>query len=177
MHVVLGSVCTGVILNLNVVHFHVVEIVFMTITVLFAFLTLRRKVGMISLLIQVFWIAIFAMSSGVVHPIPTLASKIALLIALIVAISLFGFLIIEFLQLRKMTEGKFVEINRNLTEVNHLVNSQSQEKTVMLKEIHHRVKTISRSSPVCFAYNHMKLRKKLLVCIFRMPSIASLLWH
>jgi two-component system, sensor histidine kinase PdtaS len=138
--VILGSSVAGIILNLNLVHFHVVEVVFMMISVLFAFLTLRRKIGMISLLIQIFWISLFAISADYVHPEPGLRHKMALLLALIVALSLFGFLIIEFLQLRKTTEGRFVEINRDLTEVNHLVNSQSQEKTVMLKEIHHRVK-------------------------------------
>lgn len=138
--VILGSSVTGIILNLNLVYFHVVEIVFMMISVLYAFLTLRRKIGMISLLIQIFWISLFTISADFTHPEPSFAQKFALLLALIVALSLFGFLIIEFLQLRKTTERRFVEINRDLTEVNHLVNSQSQEKTVMLKEIHHRVK-------------------------------------
>lgn len=140
VQVIAGSIFSGFILNLNIVHFHVVEIVFMMITVLYAFLTLRRKIGMISLLIQVMWISAFAITTNVHHPTPTLQVKIALLISLFVALTLFGFLIIEFLQLRKTTESRFVEINKNLTEVNHLVNSQSQEKTVMLKEIHHRVK-------------------------------------
>jgi len=138
--VIMGSIATGLILNMDLVHFHVVEVVFMTITVLYAFLTLRRKIGMISLVIQVLWISVFAVFADFEHDPPEFQFKIALLLALIVALSLLGFLIIEFLQLRKTTENKFTEINRNLAEVNHLVNSQSQEKTVMLKEIHHRVK-------------------------------------
>lgn len=138
--VIMGSVVTGVILNLNIVHFHVIEIVFMMITVLYAFLTLRRKLGMISLGIQVIWISIFAFYSDFVHPAPDFSTRLSIVLVMLVALSLFGFLIIEFLQLRKATESKFVEINRDLTEVNHLVNTQSQEKTVMLKEIHHRVK-------------------------------------
>ena len=94
---IFGSTVTWIILNLNLVHFHVVEVVFMMISVLYAFLTLRRKIGMISLIIQIFWISLFAISSDFVHPAPSLMEKVALLLALIVALSLFGFLIIEFL--------------------------------------------------------------------------------
>jgi two-component sensor histidine kinase len=69
-----------------------------------------------------------------------LIEKVTLFLALLVSLALFGFLIVEFLKLRRNAENKYVSINQDLTEVNHLVNLQYQEKTVMLKEIHHRVK-------------------------------------
>jgi two-component sensor histidine kinase len=138
--VVLGCLATGLVLNLNFVPIHVVEIIFMMITTFYAFVALGRKVGIISLLAQLIWVSIYIFR-GISPPGNfQLMEKVALFMALIVSFALFGFLIVEFLKLRRNAENKYVSINQDLTEVNHLVNMQYQEKTVMLKEIHHRVK-------------------------------------
>lgn len=139
--VILGSIVTGWVLNMDFVNIHVVEVVFMMIIVFYAFVTLRRKVGAIALAIQFVWFVIYLFTDHHSEPEElTLPQNIALLLSLITALSLFGFLIAEFLKLRKTAENKYVSLNRDLNEINHLVNMQYQEKTVMLKEIHHRVK-------------------------------------
>lgn len=138
--VILGSIITGVVLNLNFVSMHVVEVIFMMITSFYAFITLGRKAGVISLSAQLVWSCIYLFRD--VEPVVNvpIIEKLALLMALLVSVSLFGFLIVEFLKLRRTAENKYMSINQDLTEINHLVNLQYQEKTVMLKEIHHRVK-------------------------------------
>lgn len=70
----------------------------------------------------------------------TVGIKAAIIIATFVALTLFGVLILEFLRLRRRSENNYLKINRDLNEANQIVNTQYQEKTVMLKEIHHRVK-------------------------------------
>lgn len=139
--VVTGSIATGIILNFNVVHVHTIEMIFMLIVVLYAFIALGIKIGIISLALQFVWFLIYFLNIEVEPNVTfTIAQNFALLIVLLVGISLFGFLIIEFLKLRKIAENKYLMINKDLNEINHLVNAQYQEKTVMLKEIHHRVK-------------------------------------
>lgn len=138
--VVLGCLATGLVLNLNFVPIHAVEVVFMMITCFYAFIALGRKVGIVSLFAQLIWVSVYIFR-GVDPPEDVqIVEKIALFMALVVSFALFGFLIVEFLKLRRNAENKYVSINQDLTEVNHLVNLQYQEKTVMLKEIHHRVK-------------------------------------
>ena len=70
----------------------------------------------------------------------TVGIKAAIIIATFVALTLFGVIILEFLRLRRRSENNYLKINRDLNEANQIVNTQYQEKTVMLKEIHHRVK-------------------------------------
>ncbi|MFT5824064.1 MAG: two-component sensor histidine kinase [Crocinitomix sp.] len=138
--VIMGTIITGIVLNLNFVPIHVVEVIFMMIASFYAFITLGRLAGVITLIIQFLWLVIFLFRD--VEPLTNvpMIERVALFMALLVSLALFGFLIVEFLKLRRNAENKYVSINQDLTEVNHLVNMQYQEKTVMLKEIHHRVK-------------------------------------
>ncbi len=138
--VILGSTITGIVLNMNYVPMHVVEVIFMMISSFYAFITLGRKAGVVALSAQLVWCCIYLFRN--VEPVVNVPviEKVALFMALLVSIALFGFLIVEFLKLRRTAENKYMSINQDLTEINHLVNLQYQEKTVMLKEIHHRVK-------------------------------------
>jgi two-component sensor histidine kinase len=140
IQVILGTVVTGIILNLNLVQFHATEVIFMGITVLYSFMTLPKIIGMASLLIQGVWLMLFLFTSEPKYTEPQVVELYSVCISLLVAASLFGFLIIEFLKLRHSAEYKYVQANSDLIKINQLVNAQNQEKTVMLKEIHHRVK-------------------------------------
>lgn len=135
-----GLLIVGIVLQYNLVKIHLVEVIFMMIIGFYAFISLGKKIGVISLVIQIIWFAIYIFRDLPPAKAGTPLQTLALFIALLVAIALFGFLIVEFLKLRKTAENKYVSINKDLNEINHLVNVQYQEKTVMLKEIHHRVK-------------------------------------
>lgn len=139
-HVIVGGLSTGLVLNLNLVPIHAVEVVYMVMVVFFTFVTLRRKMGVLVLLFQFLWFAIFIARQPLPDPPITTSIKIATILTLLAGLSLFGVLIMEFLRQRRKSENNYLSINKDLNEANHIVNMQYQEKTVMLKEIHHRVK-------------------------------------
>lgn len=139
-HVVLGVFLPGISMFKGYSEFHFVSVIFMLNAVLMSFITIGRKVGFIAGGIQFVWIFVFLFFNEDVANRIAIEEKIAMLIGFTVAFLFFGYLIVEFLKLRKRAENKYVAINRDLNEINHLVNVQYQEKTVMLKEIHHRVK-------------------------------------
>ena len=139
-HVIVGGTTTGLVLNLNLVPFHVVEVIYMLMVVFFAFVTLRRKIGVATLCVQLIWFVIYILRQPHDMPETTPSFKWATILALIAGLTLFGVLILEFLRQRRNAENNYLSINKDLNEANHIVKLQYQEKTVMLKEIHHRVK-------------------------------------
>jgi two-component sensor histidine kinase len=139
-HVIVGGTTTGLVLNLNFVPFHVVEVIYMLMVVFFAFVTLRRKIGIATLFVQLIWFVVYILRQPHAAPTTTPTIKWATIVALIAGLALFGVLIMEFLRQRRIAENNYLSINKDLNEANHIVKMQYQEKTVMLKEIHHRVK-------------------------------------
>ena len=136
----MGGIFPGLVLNMNIVPFHIIEILYMVIVVFYAFVTLRRKIGVFVLIAQFIWFMIYVIRMPEERTASTVGIKAAIIIATFVALTLFGVLILEFLRLRRRSENNYLKINRDLNEANQIVNTQYQEKTVMLKEIHHRVK-------------------------------------
>ena len=53
-----------------------------------------------------------------------------------------GYLIHQFLKRNSTAAEQYQTLNKELEFKNELVENQNREKTAMLKEIHHRVKTI-----------------------------------
>src|SRR5690606_19805554 len=51
-----------------------------------------------------------------------------------------GYLIYQFLKTTRFAEEKYIKMTTELQLKNQEVESQNEEKTVMLREIHHRVK-------------------------------------
>lgn len=141
LQVTVGTIATGIILNLNIVHVHSIEIVYMLLVVLYAFLVLGPQIGTISISVQLFWfILYFLFAEPKTYEPLTLVQSFSIVLTIAVGTVLFGFLILQFLKLREKSENKYLSINKDLNEINHLVNLQYHEKSVMLKEIHHRVK-------------------------------------
>ena len=58
----------------------------------------------------------------------------------IICNALIGFVLLHFLRVIRKAENDLREVNEELKEQNETVALQSREKTVMLREIHHRVK-------------------------------------
>ncbi|MGB1103164.1 MAG: sensor histidine kinase [Crocinitomicaceae bacterium] len=139
-HVIMGGISPGIVLNMNVVPFHIIEFLYMIIVVFYAFVTLRRKIGVAVLIVQFIWFLAYIIRMPEPITEATTGIKLAMILATFVALTLFGVLILEFLRLRRRSENNYLSINRDLNEANQIVNTQYQEKTVMLKEIHHRVK-------------------------------------
>lgn len=65
---------------------------------------------------------------------------LATVLNIIVASALIAYIVNQFIQLNSYAETKFKAANLELKNQNRLVQAQNEEKTIMLKEIHHRVK-------------------------------------
>lgn len=136
--VVVGGIFPGILLNMNVFDFHMIEFAFMSISTLFGFVVLGVQVGVVSLSVQFLWFMYFLLTKEIDNVMGM--QLIGIAFAMLVAMAVIGFLLVEFIHIRKSAENKYISINRDLTDINQLVNAQNKEKTVMLKEIHHRVK-------------------------------------
>jgi two-component sensor histidine kinase len=65
---------------------------------------------------------------------------ITVVLNLFMGLFLMGYLIEEFRATRIYANNQYLSANKELTKINAIVNAQNDEKTIMLKEIHHRVK-------------------------------------
>jgi len=65
---------------------------------------------------------------------------VATVLNIVVASVLIAYMVNQFIQLNSYAETKFKAANLELKNQNRLVQAQNEEKTIMLKEIHHRVK-------------------------------------
>lgn len=136
----LSCLLNGLVLNSHVLKFHVLEYLFMVAVIIYSFITLRRKVGIIVTCIEFVWIVIFLLNQPEEPQVATVYEGALTILPVMVVLTLIAFLVVSFLQQRKDAELKYVEINQALISANHMVNARNKEKTVMLKEIHHRVK-------------------------------------
>jgi two-component sensor histidine kinase len=143
-YVIISSLLTVFILTVDYSQFNLIEMVFMFMTAFYAFVTLGWVMGVISLSIQLSVFIYYVLSRlSSTRPITVEYSEsqlIALSICLTIAVIILGLLMVEFVKIRKAADLKYLEVNNDLIEINSLMNRQTQEKTVMLREIHHRVK-------------------------------------
>ncbi len=123
---------------------HIIEALWMTVIILTAFFTLGRLWGVFflivsSLLFSYYFIFLF---SDTIHD-RIIASKrqdVMMTIEFIFAMFLIGYVMYQFgivnSYARRKSENAFLELKKE----KKVVESQNQEKTVLLQEIHHRVK-------------------------------------
>lgn len=124
--------------------FHFVDLMWIIIILLYTFFMLGRVWGLVLTLINttgVIFFILFVLNTN-------LASVDSLATGQIIALSVnFGicgiiiaFLLFQFLNVINIAETNFRQVNDTLRDRNAKVEDQHQEKTVMLREIHHRVK-------------------------------------
>ncbi len=65
---------------------------------------------------------------------------IAVALNLSLVMYLMSIIVEEFKRTRSYANTKYQDVNTDLIEKNELIQAQNEEKTIMLKEIHHRVK-------------------------------------
>ncbi|GAB5416243.1 MAG: hypothetical protein Crog4KO_11730 [Crocinitomicaceae bacterium] len=124
--------------------YHMVDVLWMMVIVLYTFFMLGKVWGTIVLAVNTIGVACFVvfvlnlnlsllgeLSSG---------QLLGLVVNFIVCHLLIAFLILQFLRVIRKAENDFRRVNIELKEQNETVALQNEEKTVMLKEIHHRVK-------------------------------------
>ncbi|MBK9193254.1 MAG: sensor histidine kinase [Crocinitomicaceae bacterium] len=135
--------CTYTLIGFPTV-FHLVDTLWMVITVLYAFFTLGKVWGNAVLAVNssaiIYFILVqlnYNMSTRIVMAEGEL---IALSFNTIICGLIISFLILQFIKTTQLAEENYLKTNSELTEKNKEVHQKNEEKTVMLKEIHHRVK-------------------------------------
>jgi len=144
VYVILGVFSTGLAINFFPGKFHLIEVVFMVMISLYAYFTLGRKVGHTSVIIQGLFVVsyvVFRLNLDIYQTKEL--SDVELLSTcfnFMVAFVFIGYLIQQFITINNRAEERYVGANKRLEEIYKVVRSRDAEKTVMLKEIHHRVK-------------------------------------
>lgn len=124
---------------------HAIEFFWLIVFVIYTFFAVGRLAGYFILLISVLGAASYFIWSFDEN-MRQLAISVreynvtATILNISVASLLIAYLINQFVKLTKISEEKFIQANKELQNQNRLVQAQNEEKTIMLKEIHHRVK-------------------------------------
>jgi two-component sensor histidine kinase len=134
---VCGTIMCQWTLNFYTDSYHFVDTMWILIIVLFTYFSLGRAWGLASLVLNIIGLIYYIQFELVANleAIKTLQNEdlIALSVNFIVSGAIISYLIMQFIQTSKVAENKF----RNLTDE---LQEKNLEKTIMLKEIHHRVK-------------------------------------
>lgn len=123
---------------------HFITPMWMLLNVLFTFFTLGKKWGIViavaHFIALCFYIALrLDYNISVIQPL-TFDQKLKLVLeTIIVAVGL-TYLILQFIKSNKYAENNLKRTNESLSRQNKIISYQNEEKNVMLKEIHHRVK-------------------------------------
>jgi two-component sensor histidine kinase len=124
---------------------HVIEYVWFVMFTLYSFFVLGRKMGYLVISVCVLLISVYLVyfleSNFINLKINNSTFQIvATILNIIIAFFIIAKIITQFKDTRLYAEKKFANANRSLQEKNRLIEAQNEEKTIMLKEIHHRVK-------------------------------------
>lgn len=142
--VVLGVISTSISLLTVPTLMHVTDLIFMFMCVAYAFFTLGKTAGILVTSGNIAAVSIYL--CFVLKNDEMLVKEFtAIDISKTILISIYGaaitaYIFSEFLKLNKYAAENYQDANKQLEEVNELINKKNQEKTVMLREIHHRVK-------------------------------------
>ena len=142
------SICGYIIVAFALMFYHsrihLVDVLWLMTVVFLAFFTLGRKLGYLLLFLAIVVIGLYIflhldnqiLSLGKL----TLYEKISLLIEMIAAFILNFYLFYLFLELNRYSERKLLESYAQVMDQNTRILQQNEEKTTLVKEIHHRVK-------------------------------------
>ena len=123
---------------------HLVDVLWLMTVVFLAFFTLGRRLGYVLLFLAIVVIGLFIFlhldNQILFLGKMTLYEKISLLIEMIAAFILNFYLFYLFLELNRYSERKLLESYAQVMAQNTRILQQNEEKTTLVKEIHHRVK-------------------------------------
>jgi len=124
--------------------YHLIDTLWMMIITLYAYFTLGKIWGNLILIINLAGLISFILSllnySLSIVPVLSNGELISLSINAGICALIIAFLIHQFLKTTRFAEEKYISLTSVLQEKNKEVELQNEEKTVMLREIHHRVK-------------------------------------
>ena len=137
------ALCSGTLLFFPTA-FHLIDTLWMVISILYAYFALGKILGNITLLINmaavVYYIFFEANQNLSMVKVLSHGEIISLGVNVIICFTIIAFLIYQFLNTNHFAETNYLRITSELQQKNKEVELQNEEKTVMLREIHHRVK-------------------------------------
>ena len=135
-------VITSMLFTVNVTH--LLEPLWLIIIAIFSYFNLGKRTGHIVLGIvgiAVSYYLFFKLNDNLtLKRILTFNELIGLIIEFSICFFVVGYFIFNFIETTTNAEKKSREANDALNEQNKMINLQNEEKTVLLQEIHHRVK-------------------------------------
>lgn len=123
---------------------HMIEPLWMVIITIFTYFNLGKIWGHVVLTIVALFLSYyFLYHLNYNEPIKYIFSKselIGLILEICICLFVIGYIIYNFIQTTSYAEQKLRDVNEVLNAQYKLIHSQNEEKTVLLQEIHHRVK-------------------------------------
>jgi two-component sensor histidine kinase len=135
----------GIEMNYKTDTIHLIEFPWFFVFTMYGMLVLGRNVGVFLISISVFFITYYLFFSYKENLISileymTTINLLPVVLNLFMGLFLMGYLIEEFKATRIYADKQYKIANEELIKINNIVKAQNDEKTIMLKEIHHRVK-------------------------------------
>jgi two-component system, sensor histidine kinase PdtaS len=144
IYVICGYIIIAFSLMVYHTRIHLVDVLWLMTVVFLAFFTLGRKLGYLLLFSSICILGIFIFfhlnNQILLLKAFTIYQKISLLIELIGAFSLNFYLFYLFLAFNRYSERKLLESYDQVKDQNTKILLQNEEKTMLVREIHHRVK-------------------------------------
>ncbi|WP_343637826.1 sensor histidine kinase [Fluviicola sp.] len=142
------SICGYIIVAFSLMMYHVrihlVDVLWLMTVVFLAFFTLGRRLGLILLFFAVSIIGVFVflyLNRQIrIQQELTSYQQVSLLIEFIAAFSLNFYLFYLFLELNRYSVNKLLEFFDRIKDQNTRILQQNDEKTILIREVHHRVK-------------------------------------
>lgn len=131
----------AIFLDLNTIHYP--ELIWATSIMIFSFIGLGRKAGIFFLAINTisYTLHVFLVCQ-MKEPFrkPDSVELTSLLVEMILAMSMTGYLIRQFIHFQHYAEKQAEKLNEELGEQNRMIVRKNEENELLVKEIHHRVK-------------------------------------
>ncbi len=123
---------------------HLVDMLWLLTVVFVAFFTLGRRFGYVLLVLSIIVIGLFIFlhlnDQILIQKQLTIYQKLSMIIEVIATFSLDFYLFYLFLELNRYSEKKLLESYDQVKDQNTKILIQNEEKTMLVREIHHRVK-------------------------------------
>jgi two-component sensor histidine kinase len=123
---------------------HIIEPLWLIIITIFAYFNLGRKTGNITSVISILIISIYYLFfldvNAIILDNPAIFNKVGTILEFSLCMFIIGYIISQFIKTTKNAEHRSRIANEELSEQYQLIQLQNEEKTVLIKEIHHRVK-------------------------------------
>ena len=123
---------------------HIIEPLWLIIITIFAYFNLGRKAGNFTLVISIALISIYYLFFLDVNELilsdPAKFSNVGIILEFSLCMFIIGYIISQFIKTTTNAEHRSRVANKELNEQYQLIQLQNEEKTVLIKEIHHRVK-------------------------------------